>query len=310
MSSFKVIVLSGGGTKGNIHLGALEQFASRIKNVEKYIGTSIGAIINLLLSVGYTPLEIFTKGYELNAVDMFEFQDVMTSWNNAGIVNMNKYIKLVEDMIMIKLGVSKVPTLKELYQLTNKEIYCTTVNITKQEIEYLSWITVPDMPCSIAVKLSASIPLIFYRQRYGSDFYVDGAVLNNFPIDAISLQEYKPSEILAIVLKDIVSLPEADDLFDISNNRSLKGETRLFKTMMDQVYDMTNYISVIMRIRFQHELESKYREYKDKCHLIKIEWGGSGESNNVVVADQQTKMAMFVKGWSGAIPVASQTTPY
>jgi predicted acylesterase/phospholipase RssA len=38
------------------------------------------------------------------------------------------------------------------------------------------------MPVSLAVRMSGSIPIIFNPIRYNNNWYIDGAVINNFPI--------------------------------------------------------------------------------------------------------------------------------
>ena len=62
MDEYNTLVLSGGGIKGLLILGALQYLYEtgklQKKNIRKYIGTSIGAIINVLLIIGYEPKEI------------------------------------------------------------------------------------------------------------------------------------------------------------------------------------------------------------------------------------------------------------
>ena len=52
------LVLSSGGIRGFLHLGFLDNLYSYITNVKYYCGCSVGAYICMLLSIGYTPLEI------------------------------------------------------------------------------------------------------------------------------------------------------------------------------------------------------------------------------------------------------------
>ena len=61
---YNIIVLSGGGKKGMAQLGLLHGlYINKFINFNKikiYVGTSIGAIINFLLVINYSPVEIFS----------------------------------------------------------------------------------------------------------------------------------------------------------------------------------------------------------------------------------------------------------
>ena len=64
----KTLVLSGGGLKGIAILGLLQKLykTGKLNNFDKFIGTSVGSIISLLLSIGYTPLEIYEMYNKIN----------------------------------------------------------------------------------------------------------------------------------------------------------------------------------------------------------------------------------------------------
>ena len=53
-----ILVISGGGIKGFVALGALQKLydTKKLININKYCGTSVGAIISLLLIIGYKPV--------------------------------------------------------------------------------------------------------------------------------------------------------------------------------------------------------------------------------------------------------------
>jgi len=52
------LVFEGGGAKGTVFVGALEEFYGRGKKARRYVGTSAGAITAALLAAGYTPEEL------------------------------------------------------------------------------------------------------------------------------------------------------------------------------------------------------------------------------------------------------------
>ena len=60
---YNKIILSGGAIKGFSTLGSLQYLHEHqlIKDVDKYVGTSVGSGILYLLAIGYTPIEIIVK---------------------------------------------------------------------------------------------------------------------------------------------------------------------------------------------------------------------------------------------------------
>jgi predicted acylesterase/phospholipase RssA len=54
--------------------------------------------------------------------------------------------------------------------------------MTTCKAEYLGPENHPDLPCLIALRMSANIPLIFDRFKYMDNYYIDGGIVDNFPI--------------------------------------------------------------------------------------------------------------------------------
>lgn len=179
----EILILGPGGIKGFLELGALCLLEEEgyLKNIKTYVGVSIGAIIGLLLVAGYKPIEIIE-----NALDTNLFQD-LSSINfenikhNTGLIS-NKSIKdkLIE-LMEEKFGF--VPNLQQLYLATGLEFMCVSMNLSKDQAEYISYKTEPDINCVDAVLLSSNIPLLFYKLKYKGCIYIDGAFGNPYPID-------------------------------------------------------------------------------------------------------------------------------
>jgi NTE family protein len=52
------LVFEGGGAKGMVFVGALEEYFSRGHSAGRLLGTSAGAITAVLLAAGYTPAKL------------------------------------------------------------------------------------------------------------------------------------------------------------------------------------------------------------------------------------------------------------
>ncbi|MGE3557259.1 MAG: patatin-like phospholipase family protein [Candidatus Obscuribacterales bacterium] len=96
-------------------------------------------------------------------------------------------------------------TFKELYDLCQRDLFVTTVDLDEGSSKTLSRETTPDMPVADAVRMSISIPLAFRphfefrmvrsgntvsREQIGNHRYVDGGVLENYPIHLFDRSRY------------------------------------------------------------------------------------------------------------------------
>jgi predicted acylesterase/phospholipase RssA len=60
--NYKTLVLSGNSTNAVVSLGALQYIyeLNYLKDIQTYVAVSSGTIISVLLSIGYTPIEIIS----------------------------------------------------------------------------------------------------------------------------------------------------------------------------------------------------------------------------------------------------------
>lgn len=232
----KTLVLSGGGIKGISMLGLLQRLykEGRLNNITKYIGTSVGSIISLLLSIGFTPLEIYNMSNRLN-LNLSSIKDMISEY---GIISTSTVSDIMRFEIKNKLG--HVPTLLEHHKMTNKHYISVVTNLSKSKVEYIDYINNPDIDCVLACEMSFSIPFVFKCVRYNNDVYVDGGLLDNFAID----YQYEHEERLGICLGCHY---EIDSIF--------------------------NFATRILDTAFQLKADSKIDNMKDKCEIYKIEIG-------------------------------------
>lgn len=182
-----MLCLSGGGIKGFSQLGALHYLYSEgvydPQDIHTYAGTSIGSIIALLLNVGYVPMDIFIQASKIEKWMDFDIKDFLEFENDYGFLDIKNFSKIIGVLIQKKMG--RIPTLLELYQHTGKRLVICVVNYTKKCPEYLDYQTAPYLSCLQAVEMSCSIPIVFKKIKWGDSEYVDGGVMNEFPIKEI-----------------------------------------------------------------------------------------------------------------------------
>ena len=179
-TNYDTLVLAGGAMKSFIIFGAIQYTLDNffLNNIETYIGTSGGTIINFLLIIGYTPIEVMIYTCTHQKLQNFNMFAMM---NGLGAISFSHIYELLEKMTIDKLGY--IPTFKDIKEKFNKDFICVTYNITENITEYISHDNYPSLPCLIGIRMSSNLPLIFENFKYGQSYYVDGGLTNNFPLD-------------------------------------------------------------------------------------------------------------------------------
>ncbi len=178
-----VIGIGTDGMKGYLELGALKYLykIGLLKRVNKIIGCSIGSIIGLLYTIGYSFDEIITHSVELSILDHNSILSISDIYQQMAIMS-NSHIKSdLEKLIKIKLG--RVPSMKELYLSTGIEFTAVTYNMDVEDPIYLNYKTDPSLSCLDTVMLSCNIPGVFPRIKYRGSYCIDGYFGNPYPID-------------------------------------------------------------------------------------------------------------------------------
>jgi len=209
----KNLVISGGGVKIIGALGAIKYLdeIKQLGSVEKFFGTSSGSVLCLMLVLGFDSNEIvkFIQNFDLNKIFIVNTDDLFISYNVCSNSKLEKVLKL---FINFKLGKPCLSglgsglasdtiamcsletnyeniTMSELYKLTGKTLSVTSVCLEKRSPVYITHLTYPNIPVWKAVLASCSIPLIFKPIEWEGLHYVDGAVVDNFPLLVIKSED-------------------------------------------------------------------------------------------------------------------------
>lgn len=177
-----VVALSGGGARGAIHLGVLQAFDDHNISVKAISGSSIGSIIGALYCAGYSPLKIKSFMNSKAFLKVFSL-----SIKKQGLLQMNKLIKLLSSFIPENdFNTLKIP------------FYSCVSNLEGGYFEILSQ---GNLYKSIVA--SASIPIIFEPVLINDQYYIDGGLFNNLPVEpllsltnivGVHVNNYKPSD--------------------------------------------------------------------------------------------------------------------
>ena len=183
---YQQLCISGGGIKGFQILGALCHVNKlyKLKNIDNFIGTSIGSIICYLIIIGYEPFEILKKVIDYDKLNQIGLiPDVIKFTNEGGSFSYNLINELLEKLTIEKIG--KYHTLKSLYEHFGKKLTIVTYNLTLKKTEFLSYENNPNLPCLVALRMSSNIPFIFPPFYYEKNIYIDGGIVQNLPIEQL-----------------------------------------------------------------------------------------------------------------------------
>jgi NTE family protein len=238
---FDTLVLSGGSVHAIAVLGALQYAEDNylLKKVTKFIGTSAGAMSAYLLAIGYTPIEIMVFLCTKHVLERMKNFNIVAMMNGNGATSFSHIHEQLEKMTIEKLG--KLITLGDLYNIYGKELICVTHNLTSDKLEVLNYETYPDMPCLIALRMSANLPFIFDHFKYLGSFYIDGGISNNFPID---IAEKKGSKILGLCITNM--------------NRNFREDKN----------NMVEYMYQLISIPIKQNVLNRIESVSDKCTVV------------------------------------------
>src|ERR1700719_2713096 len=128
---YKKLVVGGGGARGYGGLGALSFFDDlhQLDNIKEFFGTSIGAVIILLLSIGYKPIDVF-QYFLVNDVNITDNILInIENLKNTGLIEIDTFTCKMKNMIIEKVGF--IPTFQQHYDLYKKKIHIIGTNIDK-----------------------------------------------------------------------------------------------------------------------------------------------------------------------------------
>lgn len=257
----KVLVLPGGGVHGFALLGALNNYVNILPHIELFAGTSIGAIISTLLSIGYTPSEIFDimseKDISKALPDETYLSLTMNILSSYCISSGNTFVRdCISEMFELK-GISKTITFKELVEKTKKyiTICCSCLN-TRLPV-YFNAQSYPNAIVIDVLMMSSCLPFIWQPIIFEGNVYVDGGLCDNLPLNEV--KNYYNITLKSKKGKRIPFL--AFDFYKVKNT----SETQ---EIMSSVY---SYVRSISGILLNNLKQSANKELLEKVTILKLD---------------------------------------
>jgi NTE family protein len=101
--------------------------------------------------------------------------------NNYGLETGNKIQLFIRLLLKKKTGIDDI-TFLQLYKNTGKHLVITATCLNDRKLELFDYINSPHLSIAKAIRMSISLPFIMQPVQYNNKLYIDGGILNNFPL--------------------------------------------------------------------------------------------------------------------------------
>ena len=232
MLPFSILALGGGGTKGILHVGAIQELEFRYGDLRKQFykgiyGCSVGAIIGTGIAFGMNAAEL--ENIALNLSDMSAVVNAEISIDiltKKGFCDMND----VEAYILKMFDSQNIDLRGKLISDGKIPLSIIASNLTKG----IQTIFRKNVPVLTALKASCCIPFLFRPQIIGSSVYVDGGCLTNSVNSVIPSEDQKCVLTLNIVHTHAKITPEnIEDMEPLKFIYNLYKNTRLYERLQN-----------------------------------------------------------------------------
>jgi len=184
---YQNMAIEGGGVLGIAYLGALKElFADgSIDAFDCFAGSSAGSLIAILLACGADYDFMYNTIWDFDISKLKDRtwfgEDIIRFVSKFGFYKGDRLMQFIEDTLFRLIGIRN-PTFSQIMSLTGNKLVITGANVSRNTVEYFTPGTHPDMSAALAVRISCSIPYFFKPVKLEGDYYVDGGVLDNYPI--------------------------------------------------------------------------------------------------------------------------------
>ncbi len=211
---YRNLVFKGGGVRGIAYMGALEKLDELgiIDGLERVAGTSSGAIASTLVSfrlpmaetldlfntldLSRVPQKAMKGGPKEKFLNITNTGSYKRLFESFGWYSSEYFYKWISQVIAMKCDGNARATFTDFSNAGFRDLYIVASNISRHRPEIFSLKSSPNVAVADAVRLSMSIPLYFEALRFdgsqfgSGDFYVDGGLCNNYPLDVFDHQSY------------------------------------------------------------------------------------------------------------------------
>ncbi len=158
------LVLSGGGVRAAAHIGVIKALEEHGLYPTHIAGTSAGAIVGALYAHGYTCDEMMLFFKNVQILDFKKY-----ALNKPGFIDSEKYYAIFNQYFPV-----------DDFSSLNKKMVITATDILEGKLKTFS-----EGELINPIIASATFPGVFAPIKIDGSYYIDGGVLNNFPVEFV-----------------------------------------------------------------------------------------------------------------------------
>ena len=233
------IVISAGGVNVFSQYGALKYLNDNsfwnIVNIKSFHATSAGAMISLMLMLKFDLNEItdYIVNRPWDKVYSVQPETIFKTFENKGLFDIQSLITMFEPLFKSK-DMSIDITLKELYELTNKDFFIYVSELNSFEPVIFNHKTHPNAKVIEVVYMSSALPPIFSPFLKDDKCYFDGGMFNYYPIHHLLSPE------LNIDTDTILGLYVNNINYENKNINIIDNSSNLFSYLSDIMNKLIN----------------------------------------------------------------------
>ncbi len=231
------LILSGGVAHGIAHIGVIKFLEENHLFPNEILGTSMGALIGALYSIGKNTSEITDLLKEAENIKLFKAK---IHWEGIEYTVLEGFLKKIFGKLKMK------DTKIDLKIMTTEIVTGQGKLFTKED----------DVLVLDAVRASISLPGIFEFKKIKDKYYMDGGVFSNLPIEYAKKSNIK---VASNVINQNLKLNYKEDsiIKKIASNFSIYYHLSYY-LMENQTYSKTRFIKKLLLIEPDLSSQKRY----------------------------------------------------
>lgn len=200
--TIKHIVISGGGPTGLLSYGAIKCLAKKkyweLKNIKTMYGTSIGAILAVVLALNYDWqwVDDYLIKRPWGKVIEVKPENFIQAFSSKGVLSSSIMDTMLKPLLEAK-DISLDITLNDFYNLNKIEIHMYSVELNTFKKIDISYKSHPNLKLLTAIKMTTAFPIMFPPVIQNNECYIDGGIVNNYPlVDCLNQTKCDITEVL------------------------------------------------------------------------------------------------------------------
>lgn len=233
------LVISGGACYGISLLGIFNYLylENKLNSIKYIAANSIGSFFSLVycLDVPLNLVEEIIKEIIKSNLYSITNENFPNLFIENGIFEASYLLIKIKEFLKDKYNIDDL-TFLELSKKFGKNLYISTTLLKNSTNKIFSVDNTPDVSIFDAVSASMSIPFMMKPVKIDDEYYIDGVLSNNFPINIFSNID---QNLILSILFSTINIHE-DYNIDYDNTDFITYSKHIFKILIDNNHKLTS----------------------------------------------------------------------